>query len=201
MEEVNEYEVYLKDQREDNIFEHKYQPQGKGWSYKFCDYLKGIIKDFDFHNAKVVDVGCREFYTYDYFLEKFQNKIAGVDICEKGLEFAKHKGVMDLDAHFMHDKLGSESFDLVMAIHSLEHMYDLEKVLKNCFDILKPGGYFYFAIPMPSRNEKRGHWSDIPTPEFMIDLCKASGFKYVKHLSCANFFHNENEMVGLFKKC
>lgn len=44
----------------------------------------------------------------------------------------------------------TEAFDLVVAIHCLEHVQDLPRVLSNVFRALRPGGTFYALTPNAS---------------------------------------------------
>lgn len=41
----------------------------------------------------------------------------------------------------------TNSFDLVVSSFTLEHVQNLEKVLKESVRVLKPNGYLYFAVP------------------------------------------------------
>ncbi len=204
MTDTDEYKQYLEDQHKDNMFEEQYLEMGKSWTYRYCNFLKNLLKDFDYGNSYVLDVGCREFFTYDWFLEKHGNKIEGIDIGEAGLEYTtkEKKPVKYCDAHKMSDTFKSGWFELVMCFHAFEHMYDLPKVLENCNYVLREEGYLYFAVPVPVKNEKRGHWYDIPSMEAMTKMCEAAGFEkvFAKQFP-KGMFRNEQEMVGLFKKC
>ena len=193
-----DYSVYLKDQRQDTVVGEYL----KGPVFKYCDLLsRKLLKGVDFSKLSIIDVGCREFYTYDYFLEKFKNKIKGIDIGLEGLQFAKRKNVIDLDAHKMGDYFGSYKFDLILAFHVFEHMYDLKLVLKHCNFILKPEGFLYFAVPIPAKNTRRGHWIEIANEDEMVGLCANYGFQPVFHkVYPPGVFRDEKEMLGLFQK-
>jgi len=199
-----EYEFYIKDQREDNMLEPQYHEESKGWAYKYCDFLtKNVDKDFNYVRANVLDVGCREFFTADYFQERYKNRITGIDICNAGLDFATSnmKQILDVDAHKLLETFKPNAFNLVMAFHSLEHMYDIELVIKNCAEVLKDRGLLYFAVPVPCKNERRGHWADIPDEEYMVKLCESVGLEKVfSKVFPPGIFRNEQEMVAAFRK-
>jgi len=201
---TEEYKFYIKDQEKDSILEEQYINQGKQWSNKYCNFLTmNLLKNFDYSTKNILDVGCREFFTYDYFKSNFKNDIAGIDVCEKGLEYTNkyNKPAVYCDAHFMQEKFKPESFDLVMSFHAMEHFYDMKKCIENFYKTLAPGGYLYFAVPIPSVNEGRGHWQDIPSESFMINLCTNIGFKKVFSRDFpAGIFRDEREMVALFEK-
>lgn len=193
----SEYQEYLKDQIDDT--------PGAGIDHKYLNFLLlELLPNFDYHNAKVLDVGAGKFMSWDFFKENFQNEIVGIDINRAGLEFCREqdkKGMIELDAHEMCEKLVPNQFNLVISFHTLEHMFDLPRVLRNCLEVLKETGYFFFAIPMPSYNWKKGHWYDIPTPKFMLDLCRRIGFKEVFwEVFGDSRFRPEREMVCLLRK-
>lgn len=195
---TEEYKFYMEDQRRDTILGDDI----KGVIFKYCDFLLSILpNDFNLKNAKILDIGCREFFTYDYFLKKFKIRISGIDIGWEGLEFAKSKGVVNLDAHKMVSYYGLRKFDILIALHVLEHMYDLDLCLRNCYEILKKGGWLYFAIPMPAHNTRRGHWMEIKNEDAMIKICQRNKFKILFHeVYTQGEFRNEPEMMGLIQK-
>jgi 2-polyprenyl-3-methyl-5-hydroxy-6-metoxy-1,4-benzoquinol methylase len=198
-----DYEFYLEDQKKDGIFPDERVEEGRGWTHQYCNHLiKKLPKDYDFSDKKILEVGAREFFSYEFFRDKFSVTPTGIDICEKGIEKSKDKGIIELDAHFLDEHFDSDSFDLVMSLHALEHMYDMHKVLRNCNKVLKSGGYLYFAVPIPSFNSRKGHWFDIPSVEKMTEFCEDAGFKkvYTEFFSKEKF-RPEPDMIGLFQKC
>ena len=204
MTNTDEYKQYLEDQHKDNIFESQYLNMGQSWINRYCNFLReSLLKDFDYATSRILDVGCREFFTYDYFLENCNNKIEGIDVGEEGLNYTakEKKPAIYCDAHKMLGTYKSDWCDLVMSFHSFEHMYNLPEVLKNCCEILKENGYLYFAVPVPVKNEKRGHWYDIPSVEAMNKMCEDTGFEKVFAKQYPKgMFRNEQEMVGLYQK-
>jgi len=190
-----DYQHYLKDQIEDNL--------APGYDRQYLDRLIGRFpKILDYANAKILDVGCRAFESYDYFLAKFHNEILGIDIGKEGLDYCKehNKPCLNIDAHRMCEYFADESFDLVLAFHSFEHMYDLPHVLRSCRAILKPTGYLFYAIPMPSHNWRRGHWYDVPTPQAMIEMCKRAALDTEYHEVLRNLeIRPQTEMIGVAK--
>lgn len=193
-----EYRYYLKDQKEDVLA----GSEMRRIIYKYCDFLREkLLRGIDYKKATIIDIGCREFFTYDYFLNKIGAKILGIDIGVDSLKSTRSKGVIDLDAHRLSEHFAPNSFDLILAFHSFEHMYNLEEVLIGCHHILKRRGYLYFAIPMPAKNARRAHWFDIENEEKMIRMCESAGFemKFVNTFT-KGAFRGETEMLGLFVK-
>ena len=196
----DEYDVYYKDQADDN---NVIMPETIN---KYMELLTNtLLPDVDYNNVKILDVGSRAFETWDYFLTNHQNKIIGIDVGKEGLEYCAKQGktgMMELDAHKMHEFFEKEQFDIIIALHSLEHMYDLPMVLNNCAEVLKPNGYLFFALPMPSYNWKRGHWYDVPNNEAMLKMCQAAGFTTTLYHELIGDlrYRPEQEMVGLVQK-
>lgn len=159
MDQVNTYEEYLKDQMDDHL----------GADYdklvKYCDDFL-VRTHFDPKRKMILDLGCREFHTFQYFKEKYDTEIIGIDVGIEGHNYARSLSRPSIfcDAHDMR-LFGNEVFDAILSIHVLEHMYDLDKAVKESARILKPGGIFYIAVPFPCNNLKKGHWQDIHDPD------------------------------------
>lgn len=155
MDQLNTYEEYLQDQMDDHL----------GADYdklvKYCDDF--IAKTgIDVKGKMILDLGCREFHTFQYFKEKFATEIIGIDVGIEGHDYARglKRPSIFVDAHDM-SLFGDQSFDAILSIHVLEHMYDLDKTIAECARILKPGGFFYIAVPFPCQNLHKGHWQEI----------------------------------------
>lgn len=194
--ESDDYKYYLNDQINDNV--------APSYDVKYLDRLIGRYpKILDYANARVLDIGCRTFDSYDYFVNKFHNtNVTGVDVGKEGLEYCKKhkKPCIELDAHRLCEHFSDKSFDLIIAFHSFEHMYDLPHILRTCRALLSDEGYLYYAIPMPSHNWRRGRWYDIPTIGAMVEMCTKANLKTVHtEFLTAHTIRPENEMVGLAK--
>ncbi len=164
-------------------------------------FTKKYDKQIDFKKAKILDVGCREFFSYDFFKKNYSNLISGIEIGNDALEFSKRKNIKELDIHFMDQKLKQNSYDIILSFHVFEHMYDLSLALNNCYNLLKRGGLLFFAIPMPAKDVRRSHWVNIPNRKFMDSLLTRAGFKLLySKTHKENVFRNEPEMIGIFKK-
>lgn len=148
------YEEYLQDQLHD----------GLGCSYekmeKYCD---DIVERLGITGKeKMMDLGCREFHTFTYFKMRFGMEIIGGDIGIQGHQYAREaaRPSIYVDAHDM-SIFSDGYFDVLISIHALEHMFDLDKVIAESARILKPGGKYYIAVPFPAHNLGKGHFQDI----------------------------------------
>ena len=194
--ESEDYKIYLQDQTSETL--------GAGIDYKYFTHLvEDILPDFDYSNTKILDVGTGSFNSYLFFKEKYNNIITGIEIATISLEKSAKDGtgVLNIDAHRMCEYFKNETFDLVYSSHSLEHMFDLPLVIKNCYKVLKSGGYFYFSLPIPCYNWKKGHWYDVPDISTMTRYCINEGFVMVhSEYSTNGKYRAENEMIALARK-
>lgn len=83
------------------------------------------------------------YFSPDLCLENlFREKCKSVQTCDYG--GGRH---VDLDIDMTNIKLKNNSYDIVIAIHVLEHIVEDMKALKEVLRILKPGGQFLVMIP------------------------------------------------------
>lgn len=185
---TEEYKIYLNDQITDG-FGDITKNQIKG----YVDLLNDLIH-FD-KDVKVLDVGCREFHTRHFF-----DNIIGIDICNMAIRHLEGSDnpVINMDAHNMpYDGI----VNIVLAIHSLEHMYDLNIVLRNIKKALVKNGYFFLAVPFPCKRTKRGHWQEIAYVEDFLDRLEDAGFLIVWNelRNKESSIRNESELIVLCK--
>ncbi len=177
----------------------------------YYDYLFDILLSVGIEmpcSLRLLDVGTRALQGGVILEENgFRVQAVGIDISRETLEYADQHGldIRNIDAHKMSGYFKSGEFDFVTAFHSLEHMYDMPHVIANCFSVLKPGGLFYVAVPVPSENWRRGHWWSIDSAEEFELVCKGKGFEtlYIEHVRDLNGPHQGlrgEEAIALFQK-
>jgi 2-polyprenyl-3-methyl-5-hydroxy-6-metoxy-1,4-benzoquinol methylase len=78
-----------------------------------------------------------------------QNDVYGVDIVKINLEKASKKGIKTKLFDITKGKFPYESnfFDVVLLGDVIEHVFDTDLLLKNCYDVLKPGGFLLLTTP------------------------------------------------------
>ena len=112
---------------------------------------------------------------------------AGVEISSRARAVAREHG-LDVRSEISGPN-GFErgGFDYVRSNHSLEHVLDPGKVLKDMFDALKPGGTLFLGTPTVSSQSARifgPHWwyltpplhAFMPSSTGLADLVRRSGF-------------------------
>lgn len=93
---------------------------------------------------KILDLGCgRGLYVRK--IEKYTDKVIGVDINKETVKEAVTKKVIYGDATDLNFK--PNSFDKIYSLHTIEHVYDLRKFLKEAARVLKPDGIFVLVYP------------------------------------------------------
>lgn len=104
---------------------------------------------------KVLCIGARHVSEVNHFKDNFK-EVVGIDIVENS------PGILKIDAHDMLDHFKERHFDFVYSSHSLEHMVDAEKVIKNIRAVSKIG----CLITLPIFNETyNSHCT-------LFDICK-----------------------------
>ena len=82
--------------------------------------------------------------------------------------------------------VGDKSFDVVYSCHFLEHVYNPEKVLRECNRILKPKRILFFIVPVVPLNRlwKDGDKYNLHqhsfTRENIENLLKRTGFELIE---------------------
>ena len=105
------------------------------WSH-LEQFLVGI-------NGKLLDIGCADGTTTNQIKKRFAHlEITGVDFYKDALKFAKRSyqqiDFIHADAHRL--PFRRSSFDTVTTIEVLEHMHEIEQVIKEIYRVLKPKG-------------------------------------------------------------
>jgi MPBQ/MSBQ methyltransferase len=105
--------------------------------------------------AKVLDVGCGFGGTSRYLAKKLgtNSQVTGITLSpaqvERGTQLAREQGVQDNTKFMVMDALNMEfednSFDIVWACESGEHMPDKQRYIDEMMRVLKPGGKFVMA--------------------------------------------------------
>jgi SAM-dependent methyltransferase/glycosyltransferase involved in cell wall biosynthesis len=107
----------------------------------YLDYIK--------QGYNVLDCGCSNGGLIKYLEENVGCKVFAFDIaqlnCARARENVPYADVLCGDIERIPFK--SEYFDVVIAGEIIEHVLDVEEAVKECFRVLKEGGYFLFTVP------------------------------------------------------
>ena len=101
---------------------------------------------------KILDLGCGDGTFTRYFINN-NRQIIGADIDPKALKLAGKKGIYRrlVKAEAAKLPFANGEFDMVLANSCLEHMDQLELVLREINRVLKKGGRLWFSVPSEKR--------------------------------------------------
>jgi methionine biosynthesis protein MetW len=107
-----------------------------------------VIKKLVGYSNTVLDVGCSSGYLGDMLMGN-GNIMYGVDGNQEAIAEARKKYKETLCLNFNTDPIpfSKEMFDVIVFADVLEHLLYPEEVLKQCVDMLKPGGRIIVSLP------------------------------------------------------
>ncbi len=105
--------------------------------------VKSLVTNID--NCKALDLGCGTGFMIS-ILKNYCTEIKGVDVTKAMLDKVDTSGSCNIEL-VQNDtgtvQLEKNHYDIATAYTFLDHLYELEPTLKNCYDSLKSGGIFY----------------------------------------------------------
>jgi 2-polyprenyl-3-methyl-5-hydroxy-6-metoxy-1,4-benzoquinol methylase len=97
--------------------------------------------------GKLLDIGCGG----GRFMSRMGRKgweVEGIDFDEKSTsKITRRYGMKTYTGDLLSCKLPDSSYDAITLSHTIEHLFDPEKVLLECMRILKPGGKLVVVTP------------------------------------------------------
>lgn len=159
------------------------------FKYNLYSYIRG---------KKCLEIGGPSIYTfYDVIpLYKYLNDIDNVIFSyntiwsnqsnEYIINNKRHGQVFELDATNL-EYINSDSYDIVLSSHNLEHIANPLKALKEWFRVLKPGGYL--VIVLPKKEDTFDHKR------------KISSFELIKYKYVTDVGEEDLSSLGEILKC
>jgi SAM-dependent methyltransferase len=117
------------------------------------DLLWSVVTFFSIKYARgrLVDIGCGK-KPYKILFEDVIDEYFGVDWQEASSPHYGAETCADLYADCTNTKLPSESFDTLISTQVMEHIYDTDSYLNECYRLLKFGGFGLFTVPFAWEN-------------------------------------------------
>jgi SAM-dependent methyltransferase len=127
---------------------------------RFQEYLAGAVRrrldliERQIPRGSVVDVGCGTGETLAAFAERGWDCV-GVEPIPDAASYAVARGVSVRQALLEDSGLPERSFDVVSAMHVLEHIPDSEAFLRLLARWARPGGHVVIEVPNFASRERR----------------------------------------------
>jgi SAM-dependent methyltransferase len=152
------------------------------------EFFKRFKGNVDFKNKTVLDIGCGIGNTSLYMSLKGAKKVVGIDINQKGLDFAKKQakqypqlsGILEYKTP---EEMKNEKFDIVFSKDSFEHYSQPEKFIKIMKQYTKPSGQLVIGFSPLWKSPYGAHitdftrlpWVHLLFPEHIL-ICELSRF-------------------------
>ena len=105
-----------------------------------------LVKKFLYKGSSILDVGCDIGLTVKS-LEENDFYSEGVEVSSVGAKIAREKTRITVHNMQLGDYQSNVKYDGVLLLDVLEHLYDPIKVLNECRDRMKQGGYIFIHVP------------------------------------------------------
>jgi SAM-dependent methyltransferase len=130
----------------------------------------------------LLDIGCGRGHRLQEF-QRLGCHVEGADFQPEVAEYVNRElgirtcccGIEDIGRHF-----APSSFDLVTAFYVVEHVLDVRQMLRSCFLLLKPGGWFAAAVPLSDSLQAAAfgpRWSQVTEAPRHISLPSRGGIR------------------------
>lgn len=144
------------------------------------------------HSGRLLEIGCG----LGHLLARLENRFEtfGIDISEYAVaqarRVARRSTVEVLPAEGI-DRFGPDAFDVIVALHLMEHLHDPALVLRKCAQVSRRGGLLLMTTPnlrAPFIRLKGEEWQgykdkthiNMKEPHVWRQLLEASGFRVEK---------------------
>ncbi len=173
------------------------QRQNFYYKFRYAKILAGLEYVLSFckgDKLKVLDIGCADGHILNWFRKVRTHDVEtyGVDLNEAAIEKARKQGHTVYAGRFEEVDIPEATFDFVWASHIIEHVPDPKAFTEKVYQLLKPGGIFWFWTPnigsLDAKMFKNKHWGAYHFPRhwFFYDersvakLAEITGFELVK---------------------
>lgn len=156
-------------------------------SESFRDYLKGfstkLATKYGVKSKKVLDIGCSDGYLLN-LLGKYDNKVVGFEP-SKTLAQVCRTNNLEVICDFFNPKSAKEklatTFDCIIIRHTLEHLNDLDDILRPVRAILNGDGIFVIEVPYLNSIIRRGTFTSFQPPHVNYFTLKSLNHLLKKH--------------------
>jgi SAM-dependent methyltransferase len=120
----------------------------KRWEHRVAKCRRQLLMCLEFapHAATCLDVGCSAGYVLAA-AESLGLRPTGIDFAAYAASLAKERGYAAASASLTDLPFREESFDIVTAKHTLEHVRTPRKAISEIARVLRPGGVALIVVP------------------------------------------------------
>lgn len=192
----------------DRVVSHNYMYH-REIRHELGDFLD---RTFNGKSLSILDIGCGDCSQITATMDSSSiGSYVGVDISAVALEAAEERlselafsfRLLEQDFTAFIEKCESSSFDLVLAGYSVHHLkyHNKQDFFRNCYRILRPGGYLAHYDVMRLNGETRSQYL-----ERYFDII--NGWEYLEdgertfvmeHISECDFPSSPDELFGMVK--
>lgn len=140
---------------------------------------KAIMANASYANGKLIDLGCG-IKPYEFMFTDYVESYFGVDFEPSAESNYQEETKADLFVDCTDTKLEDESFDTLLSTQVIEHIYDTNKFVNECYRLLKKGGTGIFTIPFIWQLHAEPFDYYRFTKYSIEELFKNAGFEIVK---------------------
>lgn len=107
-----------------------------------------LLRTLEAHRlgGEIIDIGCGS----GHFLEAAAElgwKVSGTEFSTEAVAECKRKGIEVFPGSASAEVIGHGRYDVVTCMEVIEHLQDPLREVRKAFDLLRPGGIFYFTTP------------------------------------------------------
>lgn len=95
-------------------------------------------------DERILDIGCNKGLMIKK-IKRYSNNATGIDINSEAIKKAVTSNIIEMDGAQM--SFPSNSFDKIYSAHTIEHVPDLNKFIKEIERVLRPGGRVLLVYP------------------------------------------------------
>lgn len=118
------------------------------YSRKAAQIILNLIKSEIKEKDNVLEAGCGNGEFASILKKIFSVDITGMEISESGIKKAKSRGVNVIRADLQNKfPFKNEEFDVIFSGQVIEHLYNPDFFLDECFRVLKKGGKLILTTP------------------------------------------------------